>query len=91
MIAICSQKTLIPNSSEVLTYTLLAFTYAVLVNVLKQILQFQIKERMISQRTYMHTCKVHGHRQQCGDGGVGGREKGGKMRDICNSVNNLQN
>ena len=51
----------------------------------------------ISQRTYMHICIVHGHRQQCGkarQGGGGGRVEGdreGNRRDICNSINNKIN
>ena len=42
----------------------------------------------ISQRTYMHIGKAHGHRQQCGGGGLVQGGKGGEMRGICNSVNN---
>ena len=48
----------------------------------------------ISHRTYMRICIVHGHRQQFGEGQVGGtragwkRAKRGKIRDICNSGNN---
>ena len=36
----------------------------------------------LNQRTYMHTCKTHGHTQQCGEGwgGEGGRgENGGYL------------
>ena len=29
---------------------------------------------VISQRTYMHVCIAHGHRQQCGEGRGGGGE-----------------
>ena len=45
----------------------------------------------ISQRTYIHICIAHGHRQQCVNArgwGVGGGDQGGKMGDLCNSVNN---
>ena len=43
----------------------------------------------ISQRTYMHTCIAHGHRQECGEGWDvvgGGGGKMGVMGNICNSV-----
>ena len=56
----------------------------------------------INQKTYMHTCKAHGHRQQCGEdqGGWGGGLVEGRLEgngvsfkfhfivDICNSINN---
>ena len=42
-----------------------------------------------SPRTYTHISKVHGHRQQCGEGGSRGLvewDKGRGMEDISNNV-----
>ena len=50
----------------------------------------------ISQRTYMHVCKTHGHRQQCGEGqerrSMVEEGKGWEKEDICNmlTIKNLR-
>ena len=45
----------------------------------------------ISQRTCLHICIAHGHRQPCGEGGRRGwmeGDNGREMGDICNNVHN---